>query len=112
MLLTSYGLGDLGSYGPVKTINFVMEILSTIGLVLMAFELKFLPRKFWRAFAGVCFAKCFIALVGAGLYEQYALDGRALEAFLIYALFHFAVGYGLWLNGSKQDQHRQVQLAG
>jgi hypothetical protein len=111
VLLTSYGLHDLGDAGPAMTLNFVIEVISTIGLVLMAFELNFLPGRFWRVFAGVSFVHCFIALVAAGLTGQYALDGRGLEAFLVYALFHFAVGYGLWLSGSKRDQHGQAQLA-
>ena len=109
VLLASFSLRDLGGYDPGQIINFAIEVLSTIGLVLMSFELTFLPRKFWRALACVVFAKCIFMVVGWGLVEQNPLDGHVLEALLVFTLFHFAVGYGLWLYGSKYDQHAAVR---
>lgn len=109
VLLASFSFRDLGSYDPGQIINFAIEVLSAIGLVLMSFELTFLPRKFWRAIACVLFAKCFFMIVGWGLVEQYPLDGHVLEALLLFTLFHFAVGYGLWLYGSKHDQHADAR---
>lgn len=109
VLLASFSLRDLGAYDAGQIINFAIEVLSTIGLVLMSFELTFLPRKFWRALACVVFAKCIIMVVGWGLVEQSPLEGHVLEALLVFTLFHFAVGYGLWLYGSKYDQHAAVR---
>jgi drug/metabolite transporter (DMT)-like permease len=108
VLLASFSLRDLGSYDPGQTINFAIEVLSTIGIVLMSFELTFLPRKVWRALACIVFAKCFSMIVAWGLVEQSPLDRHVLEALLAFALFHFAVGYGLWLYGSRQEQHADV----
>lgn len=105
VLLASFSLRYLGSYDPGQIINFAIEVLSTIGLVLMSFELTFLPRKFWRALACIVFAKCFSVIVGWGLVEPSPLDGHVLEALLAFTLFHFAVGYGLWLYGSGHEQH-------
>ncbi|MCA1365381.1 hypothetical protein I6F14_33535 [Bradyrhizobium sp. IC3069] len=109
VLLASFSIRDLGSYDPGQIINFAIEVVSAIGLVLMSFELAFLPRKFWQAVACVLFAKCFFMIVGWSLVEQYPLDGHVLEALLLFTLFHFAVGYGLWLYGSKQGQHANVR---
>lgn len=71
VLLASFSLRDLGSYDPGQIINFAIEVLSTIGLVLMSFEVILLPRKFWRALACIVFAKCFSMIVGWGLVEQF-----------------------------------------
>ncbi|MDE5447329.1 hypothetical protein GWG65_39750 [Bradyrhizobium sp. CSA207] len=110
ILVTCHGITDPDTYSLVRTPELVIEVVSTIGLVLMAFEFNFLPCNFWRGFAGAYFAYSFIMLpglfIGTLLYERYAMDG---ETFLACALFHFAVSYGLWLYGSKRDRQGDVR---
>ena len=106
VLLASYGIADAGTFNAVQIVDFVIEVLSASGLVLMAFKIDFLPDTFWRGFAGAYFAyyaiwfaeKAFITNGGGPA-------SIIIENVLTYAVFHSAIGYGLWLNGSRHEQH-------
>jgi hypothetical protein len=92
--------------------EMVVQVLVTIGLVLMAFKINVLPRRFWRGFACAYVAYSFGVLaanVCVILYQHDQVDG---EAVLGYALWNFAVGCGLWQNGSSPDQQGNAQLVG
>jgi hypothetical protein len=112
VVLTGWSFADSDSYTSTGLINLMMSALSAVGLVLMAFEIDFLPRKFWHAFAAV-YAVYSLALVGfssQSLYKQYAVDGRSLSAivgaFLIMATLQIAISIGLWLNASSRFSAR------
>jgi len=108
VVVTGWSFADSDSYSSTGLINLMMDALSAAGLVLMAFEIDFLPRKFWRVFAAA-YAVYSLVLMGfssQSLYKQYAIDGRSLSAivgaFLIMATLRIAVSTGLWLNASSR----------
>ena len=108
VVVTGWSFADSDSYSSTGLINLMMDALSAAGLVLMAFEIDFLPRKFWRVFAAA-YAVYSLVLMGfssQSLYKQYAIDGRSLSAivgaFLIMATLQIAVSTGLWLNASSR----------
>ncbi|WP_027514120.1 hypothetical protein [Bradyrhizobium sp. WSM1417] len=105
VLLASYGIGDVGTFNAVQTVDFVIEVLAASGLVLMAFEIDFLPGTFWRGFAGAYFAYYSGWFAEKAFLTEGGPASLVIENALTYAVFHIAVGYGLWMNGSIHEQH-------
>lgn len=99
------------SYSLLGIVYFAIQVLVTIGLVLMAFEVNALPRKFWRGFAAAYFAYAFLVFTGnvcVVLYQRDPIDG---EAALGYALYNFAISYGLWRYGGRPDHEDAREVA-
>lgn len=105
VLLACYGIADAGAFSAVQIVDLVIEVLSASGLVLMAFEIDFLPATFWRGFAGAYFAYYFIWFAEKAFVTEGGPASVIIENALTFAAFHIAVGYGLWLNGSRHEQH-------
>lgn len=51
-VLTGWSFADSDSYTSTGLVHLTMSALSAVGLVLMAFQIDFLPRKFCRANSG------------------------------------------------------------
>lgn len=105
VLLACYGIADAGTFSAVQIVDLAIEVLSASGLVLMAFEIDFLPGTFWRGFAGAYFAYYAIGFAEKAFITNGGPASVIIENALTYAVFHTAVGYGLWLNGSAHEQH-------
>jgi hypothetical protein len=112
VVLTGWSFADSEPYTSTGLIHLMMSALSAAGLVLMAFEIDFLPRKFWRAFsvAYAAYSVGLMAFSSQNLYKQYAVDGRSLSAvvsaFLIMATLQIAINIGLWVNASSRFSAR------
>jgi hypothetical protein len=108
VVMTGWSFADADSYSSIGLINLMMNALSAAGLALMAFEIEFLPRRFWRAFAPAYAVYSFVlvSFSGQSLYKQYAIDGRSLSAivgaFLIMAALQIGISIGLWINASSR----------
>lgn len=109
VLLACYGIADAGTLSAVQIVDLAIEVLSASGLVLMAFEIDFLPGTFWRRFAGAYFAYYSIWFAEKAFITEGGPVSVIVENALTYAVFHIAVGYGLWLNGSRREQHRAAR---
>ncbi|MET4119344.1 uncharacterized membrane protein (DUF2068 family) [Bradyrhizobium sp. JR1.5] len=105
VLLASYGIGDVGTFTAVQIVDFVIEVLAASGLVLMAFKIDFLPGMFWRGFAGAYFVYYSGWFAEKAFLTEGGPASLVIENALTYAVFHIAIGYGLWLNGSMHEQH-------
>lgn len=105
VLLACYGIADAGTFSAVQIVDLAIEVLSASGLVLMAFKIDFLPGTFWRGFAGAYFAYYAIGFAEKAFITHGGPMSVIIENALTYAVFHTAVGYGLWLNGSAHEQH-------
>lgn len=105
VLLACYGIADAGAFSAVQIVDLVIEVLSASGLVLMAFEIDFLPGTFWRGFAGAYLAYYSIWFAEKAFITEGGPASVIIENALTFAAFHIAVGYGLWLNGSSHEQH-------
>lgn len=111
VLLACYGIADAGASSAVQIVGLVIVVLSASGLVLMAFEIDFLPGTFWRGFGGAYFAYYSFWFAEKAFITEGGPASVIIENALTFAVFHMAVGYGLWLNGSRHEQHgaaRQV----
>ncbi|WOH60146.1 hypothetical protein [Bradyrhizobium sp. BWC-3-1] len=112
VVLTGWSFADSEPYTSTGLIHLMMSALSAAGLALMAFEIDFLPRKFWRAFsvAYAVYSVGLMAFSSQNLYKQYAVDGRSLSAvvsaFLIMATLQIAINIGLWVNASSRFSPR------
>lgn len=113
VVLACYGIADVGTFSAIQIIDFAIELLSASGLVLMAFKIDFLPGTFWRGVAGAYLAYYAIGFAEKAFITHGGPASVIIENALTYAIFHAAVGYGLWLNGSKHKQHGATrQIAG
>ncbi|MGT2503395.1 hypothetical protein ACVOMS_26570 [Bradyrhizobium guangxiense] len=111
-VLTRWSFADSDSYTSTGLVHLTMSALSAVGLVLMAFQIDFLPRKFWRAFAAAyaVYSVGLMAVSSQNLYKQYAVDGRYLSAvisaFLVVATLQIAISIGLCVNASSRFSAR------
>lgn len=113
VLLACYGVADAGSFSPMQIVDLAIEVLSACGLLLMAFKIDFLPGTFWRGFASAYFVYYSIWFAEKAFVTKGGPTSVIIENALTFALFHVAVGYGLWLNGSKHEVRGAVdQIAG
>ncbi|EHR06307.1 hypothetical protein [Bradyrhizobium sp. WSM471] len=104
VLLACYGIADAGTFNAVQIVDLVIEVLAASGLVLMAIE-NFLPGTFWRGFAGAYFAYYSVWFAENAFITEGGPASVVIESALTYAVFHIAISYGLWLNGSRHEQH-------
>ena len=105
VLLACYGIADAGTFNAVQILDLAIEVLAASGLVLMAFEIDFLPGTVWRGFAGAYFAYYSVWFAEKAFVTEGGPAAVVIENALTYAVFHMAIGYGLWLNGSRHEQH-------
>jgi len=105
VLLACYGIADAGTFNAVQILDLAIEVLAASGLVLMAFEIDFLPGTVWRGFAGAYFAYYSVWFAQKAFITEGGPAAVVIENALTYAVFHMAIGYGLWLNGSRHEQH-------
>ena len=108
-LLACYGVADAGTLSPLQIVDLAIELLSACGLLLMAFKIEFLPGTFWRRFAVGYLVYYSIWFAEKALITKGGPSSVVVENALTFALFHVAVGYGLWLNGSKQQVRGAVE---
>ncbi|WP_375312601.1 hypothetical protein WHZ77_04655 [Bradyrhizobium sp. A5] len=109
IVLACYGVADAGTFSAAQIVDLTIEVLSACGLVLMAFKIDFLPGTFWRGFAGAYFAYYAIGFAEKAFITHGGPASVIIENALTYAVFHTAIGYGLWLNGSTHEQHSPVR---
>lgn len=111
-VLTGWSFADSNSYTSTELVHLTMSALSAVGFVLMAFQIDFLPRKFWRAFAAAyaVYSVGLMAFASQNLYKQYAVDGRSMSAvigaFLVMATLQTAISIGLCVNASSRSSPR------
>lgn len=108
VLLASYGVADVGTLSSMQIVDLAIELLSACGLLLMAFKIDFLPGTFWRGFAIGYLAYYSISFAARALATKGGPTSVVVENALTFALFHVAVGYGIWLNSSKQEARGAV----
>ncbi|MGL9623089.1 hypothetical protein QRQ56_34475 [Bradyrhizobium sp. U531] len=112
VLLACYGIADAGTFSSVQIVDLAIEVLSASGLVLMAFKIDFLPGTFWRGGAGAYFAYYAIGFAEKAFITHDGPASVIIENALTYAVFHTAVGYGLWLNGSAEQHAAAREITG